>query len=394
MIKIQDKSACCGCHACAAACPKNCIRMVHDEEGFLYPVVDQESCISCGLCEKSCPILNSQNMQPDKEPEAYAAINNNEAIRLESSSGGIFDLLAKAIIEEEGIVFGAAMSKDCRSVRHIAVETEEELWKLRGSKYVQSAMGDVYKIVQTQLEIGRKVLFTGTPCQVEGLKSYLRKEYDNLLCVDLICHGVPSPKVWNKYVSFREERAGSSPTLRTFFRNKKYGWKTYAVVFEFLNQTVYEQIMSKDLYMQAFLGNACLRPSCHTCRFKTVGRVSDITLADFWGVKKVIPQMYDNKGTSLVLIQSENGRKTFESLTQHIRKEQVGLKKVFRLNSAIVKPARAHKHRKDFLANLEVLPFDELVRKYAKPRWALLGLIVSILRKIGIYETLKKLLRR
>ena len=204
MISITSKQNCCGCFACANICSNGCIEMHADEEGFLYPSVDTSRCIQCGLCKQVCPILHSYNEIRGMSPAGYAVINMDEKVRLASSSGGVFSLFAEQTIRDGGVVFGAALSKDCGSVVHIEEDSLSELAKLRGSKYVQSSIGDAYIKTQNALKKGRKVLFTGTPCQIEGLHGFLRKKYENLLCMDLICHGVPSPKVWKKYVCFRE----------------------------------------------------------------------------------------------------------------------------------------------------------------------------------------------
>lgn len=260
MIIIDDKTNCSGCHACANACPKNCISMVSDEEGFWYPQVNKEKCIDCGLCEKVCPIIHKWQPDDSRKTTAIAAINLNEEIRLESSSGGIFTLKAEKIIDQGGVVFGAAFSDDFKSVRHICVDNKADLEKLRGSKYVQSKISDTYKHAKEYLDSGRKVLFSGTPCQIGGLYSYLRKPYENLLTQDIICHGVPSPMVWEKYVE-KCERKAASEMQRVFFRHKKYGWKSYSMAMEFTNHTKYIRTLLEDPYMRLFLSNSCLRPS-------------------------------------------------------------------------------------------------------------------------------------
>ena len=280
MIIIDDKTKCSGCHACANACPKNCISMVSDEEGFWYPQVNKEKCIDCGLCEKVCPIIHKWQSDDSLTTTAMAAINLNEEIRLKSSSGGIFTLIAEKIIDQGGVVFGAAFSDDFKSVQHICVDNIADLDKLRGSKYVQSKIGDTYKQAKEYLDSGRKVLFSGTPCQIGGLYSYLRKPYENLLTQDIICHGVPSPMVWEKYVE-EHERKISSKANKVTFRNKKNGWKAYSVFIGFENRKQYLKEHSADMYIKAFLSDICLRPSCFDCQFKGIKRHADITLTDF-----------------------------------------------------------------------------------------------------------------
>lgn len=242
MINIIDKKNCCGCNACVQHCPKSCITMQEDEEGFLYPIVDQEVCIDCGLCEKVCPVLNQGEER--KPLQVYAANNTNEEIRMQSSSGGVFTLLAETIIQEGGVVFGARFNDDWEVI-HDYTETQEGLATFRGSKYVQSRIGDSYCQAEQFLKKGRKVLFSGTPCQIAGLNLFLRKEYNNLLTVDFICHGVPSPGVWKSYleelIALQGNRKNSvlshsKPIIlnsirdisRIEFRNKRLGWKKYS----------------------------------------------------------------------------------------------------------------------------------------------------------------------
>ncbi len=381
MIKISDKNNCSGCHACANICPKGCITMQRDYEGFLYPSVDQLRCINCNLCEKVCPLLKCEEKAPP-EISAFAAHNLNEDMRLQSSSGGIFTLLAEWILNQGGVVFGAAMDKN-QICRHICVHSEEELALLRGSKYVQSTIGSTYKDAERCLNQGIPVLFTGTPCQIAGLYAYLRKEFENLYTQDIICHGVPSPMVWEKYVDYRE-KAASSKTNRMFFRNKKYGWKTYCVKFEFSNFTQYEKSLHEDLYMKAFLKNLCLRPSCYNCKAKGVSRTSDITLADFWGVWNVLPEMYDDKGTSLVLINSAKGEKLFNSIKHFTKYNEVNFAKAIEYNSAYSISVKCPKKRNKFMADVLETGFNK-ISKYVND-----SIIKRVVNKL--YHISRKLL--
>lgn len=393
---ISDiQHVCTGCAVCADACPQNCISMQQDGEGFFYPHVDESSCIQCGKCESVCPVLQTKSKAnapsaPQEMPIAYAAYNNDESIRLASSSGGIFTLLAEQTLAAGGVVFGAAMREDQRSVAHIALETPQELDKLRGSKYLQSETNGIYKQVKIALQTGKKVLFSGTPCQVEALRTYLGPDEENLLCMDFICHGVPSPKVWDKYVDFRENRAGAT-AWRTFFRHKTYGWKTYAVLFEFSNNTTYEQIFGEDLFMQAFLRNACIRPSCHACPFKKLNRASDITLADFWGIENIAPDMDDDKGTSLVLVHSEKGKKALSAIHTQIYAKPVNTEIALRENPAMTQSVSPHKNRTEFFSNLNSLPFDKLVHQYAREQITPKMLATALLRRVGLYSIAKKI---
>lgn len=396
MIKITEKYNCTGCHACSNICPKQCITMESDSEGFLYPKVNIQNCINCGLCEKVCPVLHNEKI--DNEPQAYACFNKNEHVRLESSSGGIFTLIAEQIINDNGVVFGVGLDEDLTAI-HSYVETKDQLKSFRGSKYVQSKVGEIYKKAETFLKQGRKVLFTGTPCQVAGLKSYLQKDYDNLFCIDIICHGVPSPKVWKKYLSYHEKRVGAK-AIGANFRHKNKGWNRFSMALEFNNGNEHIQTLDKDLFMQAFLKDTCLRPSCHKCNFKSLHRLSDITLADFWGINKVLPQMDDDKGTSLLLINSKNGKAMFDSLKQSISFEKVDLEKAVSYNPAAFRSASENPNRKGFFEDIDKLSFDKLVDKYCCESVVVIAkrkiilITVAILKRAGLLNVAKKALKR
>ncbi len=365
MISIEKKSSCSGCYACAISCPQKCIQMISDEEGFWYPRVDKGKCINCNLCEKSCPIINKWQPKDLSTTTAIAAKNRDEIIRFRSSSGGIFTLIAEEILAQDGVVFGAAFSDDFRSVRHICVDNTDDLEKLRGSKYLQSKIGDTYKQAKDFLENGRKVLFTGTPCQIGGLYSYLRKSYDNLFTQDIICHGVPSQMIWNKYVNYREKNSGST-TRRVYFRNKKYGWKNYSVLFDFSNSTKYQINFQNDAYMEGFLRNIYLRPSCYSCAFKTIQRQADITLADFWGIEYVAKDMDDDKGVSLVLIHSEKGKDIFNIIKEQIDFREVSCDKSIMKNTAAINSCSIYPKRQKFYKDIQKFDFEAVIIKHTK----------------------------
>ncbi|HHU98045.1 MAG TPA: 4Fe-4S dicluster domain-containing protein [Petrimonas sp.] len=358
--KINNKKDCMGCHACASICPKSCISMESDKEGFLYPNVDYNLCIRCKQCINVCPIINKEEVMND--PVAYSCINNDETIRLDSSSGGIFTLVAENVIDRDGAVFGASFN-DQSEVVHVFVETKENLEQLRGSKYVQSKIGNSYKKAKEFLDSGREVLFTGTPCQIAGLKSYLEKLYTNLSTMDIVCHGVPSPDVWHKYVEFRETEAGSL-AQRIAFRRKDEGWKRFSVSFLFKNNTEYRQNLRNDLFMRAFLKDVCLRPACYDCKYKGLNRQSDLTLADFWGVQNILPEMDDDKGTSLIFVNSEMGQRLFNEVKDKMLYQEVDINEAVKYNSAAIKSVKYNPKRDGFMAEKESLPFDKLVAKY------------------------------
>lgn len=362
MVEIVEKSKCVGCGACKTICSKNAIKMKADDStGFLYPLVDNELCVDCGLCKKACPVLKENEKNGVKQTFAAYALDEN--IRENSSSGGIFSLLAENVLSENGVVLGVSMSRDCSRAEHILVEKKEELEKLRGSKYIQSDVNDSYKLAKQNLDEGKKVLFSGTPCQVAGFKSYLGKDYDNLITVDFICHGVPSPLAWEKYLKFREEKAVSQ-TRRTFFRHKKPGWKPYSVKFEFSNSTEYTQVLTRDLYMRGFISDLFLRPSCFECEFKDSRYQSDITLADFWGIEKIKPEWNDNKGVSLVVTNTDKGNLLLENIKEVTERENVEFKDAFVDNPSYFKSVEKKFIEKLVFKDLNKLSFDKFIEKY------------------------------
>ena len=344
MINIVEKYLCCGCEACVQACPKHCISFDADQEGFRYPVVSQKQCINCGLCEKVCPVINQSNA---REPlHSYAAKNNCEVERLKSSSGGVFIMLAKKTIGEGGVVFGARFD-DKWNVVHSYTETIDGIKPFMGSKYVQSRIGDSYIKVREFLLVGRKVLFSGTPCQITGLKRFLRKDYDNLLTVDLICHGVPSPAVWQQYLEEIKENAhlgvnsvslplnppisecealasGREVEIKSIsFRDKRLGWKKFSFALTLAeasadgkkNTVSLSQIHDNDPYFLGFNDfNLYLRPSCMKCPTRDLRSGSDITLADFWGIETLKPELDDDKGISVIMTNTNKGQLMVQSL--------------------------------------------------------------------------------
>ena len=356
---------CNGCHTCYSVCPKQSIRMISNSEGFLYPQIDESLCLKCGLCEKKCPVLNPLQKE-DEDTLAYAVINNNEKIRLESSSGGVFTALAENVIRQDGIVFGAKFDSDF-NVIHGYTDTVEGLADFRGSKYVQSTIGDSYKDCKRFLEEGRNVLFSGTPCQIAGLKSFLAKDYENLLLVDIICHGVPSPLLWNEYKKYHEKKSASK-IVKIAFRRKNDGWKQYSLAVTFGNASEYCQTLRQDAYLKLFLKDVCLRESCYGCKYKTEKRVSDITIADFWGVQNEYPELDDDKGTSFVITHSEKGNISVEKLVECTVKK-VPSEKGVKYNPSYVRSVSKSRKRSSFFYDLNMFAegkfsLDKLVKKY------------------------------
>lgn len=349
MIDITNKENCTGCHACQGACPVKCIKMSVDEEGFLYPEVDKDKCIDCGLCERVCPVISPQKTnKSENDIVAYGAYNKNEDVRMKSSSGGVFTLIAEEVIARGGVVFGACFDNKLNVV-HSFAENKEDLEKFRGSKYLQSIIGSTYKQAKGFLDQGRLVYFSGTPCQIGGLYSYLGKSYDNLVTQDIICHGVPSPLIWQKYLDEVEKKLGGE-IREASFRSKASSWRNFRVVIKTENKMTDESPHQRNVYMLAFLKNFILRPSCYECHFKDKVRKSDITLADFWGVEKVNPSLDDDKGTSLVLINSAKGMTILEKISDKIAYERVDIDEALRYNPPAIMSVDKNPQREKFFA--------------------------------------------
>lgn len=345
MINITEKHLCCGCSACVQICPKHCISLSEDEEGFLYPEVSLEQCIDCGLCEKVCPMISRPS--PIEPLETLAVKNRNEEERMKSSSGGVFIALARRVIEKGGVVFGAVFDEDWE-VKHTYAESLEEVHPMMCSKYLQSRIENTYFEAGQFLKQGREVMFAGTPCQITGLKKYLRKDYPNLLAVDFLCHGVPSPGVWRTYLretfGIAAQRAATgkntvlSLSLKNVpaiagisFRDKTLsGWKKYSFVVwgksaskADKNSVLLSAIHRDNPYMRGFLSNLYLRPSCYRCLCKNGISHSDITIADYWGVDRIMPEFDDDKGIGLVLLNTEKGENIFSVLDMEIRQSSL-----------------------------------------------------------------------
>ena len=282
--------------------------MYEDKEGFLQPRIDASVCIECHKCEKVCPILNQKIIRDDFETQAYAAINKDDKVREQSSSGGVFYPLAKWIIEQGGVVFGARWN-DKWEVVHDYAEDLDGVKAFMRSKYVQSVVGDTLRQAKQFLDAGRWVLYSGTPCQLGGLRAYLGKEYEKLIQVDLICHGVPSPGVWRSYL---KDYYGKEDILEINFRDKRNGWTHFQIAIKTTTREVCEKQMENP-YFRGFLNNVYLRNSCYDCKCRQYHRGTDITIADYWGVDEVCPRMHDNKGTSIIFVHTDRGNELLKS---------------------------------------------------------------------------------
>lgn len=351
-MQLAGKTECTGCQACFAACPRKCIRMERDAEGFLYPAVDESKCVNCGACEACCPVLHPPALRGG-EPAAYAAYVRDMQIREESSSGGVFSELAMEVLAQHGAVFGAVYDQQY-TVKHVCIESPGELSKLRGAKYAQSDLGNTLSEVKARLEINQPVLFAGTPCQVAGLKTFLRKNYDNLICVDFVCHGVPSPTAWRQYVKYQADLDGKKNAPQTVnMRAKDSGWSrySYSYRFEYPDGTVTCISSGKSLFMKLFVGDYLSRQSCSDCRFKGYSRVSDITLGDFWGIWNIAPEMDDNRGTSVVLCHSDRGTQLLNRIADRLVMRQVTLEESSRENPSMLRASPANSKRAEALVS-------------------------------------------
>ena len=317
MINIQSKVECCGCEACVQVCPKKCINLYADSQGFLYPIVCEESCIDCSLCETVCPVLNKVSPQQNSSSTLYAVKAIDNHIRVNSSSGGFFSVLSEYILNRNGVVYGAAFD-DVFNVFHTRVETKASFPKLRGSKYVQSRIGQTFTQCKHDLDQGKQVLFSGTPCQISALGHFLRREYENLIKVEVVCHGVPSPMIFKKYLEESILSSGDNKVItKVNFRTKLEGWKKYYFTVEYNENgmsKVYNECVTDSLYMKGFLNDLYIRPSCFECPAKNFTSAADFTIADFWGQDIAFPEFDDDKGVSAVFLNTKKANSLFSQL--------------------------------------------------------------------------------
>ncbi len=375
----SSKSKYCGCGACAQVCPTGCIQMRRDREGFQYPFIKKQQCIQCKQCRIVCPMKQEEmNAEYNKEvevPQAFGGWHKDDAVRLDSSSGGVFSLLAEYVLAQGGVVFGCAWNEHMQAV-HIGVESKEELAKLRGSKYVQSNIGSVYIQVKRELEQKRKVLFSGTPCQSAGLYAYLGRHDENLWIVDFICHGVPSPVVFQTYIK-HIERKYKSRVVSFRFRNKDHGWNPFGLqlgtYIQFADKTKVRNYPAyKDSFMNGFLDNLYLRPSCYCCKFKTLPKpYADFSMADFWGADRVGKELYDGRGTSLVLVHSEHGKKLWKHLNKTYGFQEVNFEKAVKYNQSFFHAADKNRKREEFFRDFYKIGYPYVEKKYLSAvKWA------------------------
>lgn len=407
MIDIKDKHNCCGCEGCVQVCPKHCIHLYQDKEGFFYPKVETSLCIECDLCKNVCPVINIREQSLPRE--VWAAQNKDKTVRENSSSGGIATMLAEKIINEKGVVFGVVMNEKCDAV-HKYAETSEQLVSFRGSKYIQSKIGNTFQQVRDFLNAERQVLFIGTPCQVSGLKCFLRKDYPNLFTVDFICHGVASPGIFKWYLQEElnklattydtsEKNTGPLSNIHSIllgdiripegikimdirFRDKKDGWKKYSLALNLvktsidgkLNTVLLSENVINNAFLRGFTTNLYLRPSCHQCPTRNYRSGSDITIGDFWGQEITFPDFDNDTGVSCIIIKSKKGLELFNSI-RNIKKEPKAIEDVLSFNPSLVSSPCESYGRRKFWRNIGKYSFKRTVQK---------ALTLNIVERVGL----------
>lgn len=382
MKMIKDSAKCVGCTACYSICPVQAISMREESNGFLYPYVEDRQCIHCGKCISVCPLNGDRKNK--EEPEVYALINIDLKKRMQSSSGGCAYALVKKFLEK-GSVYAAVYDENWNVV-HRKIRNKRQLRCMMGSKYVQSDLGDIFRSIYQEIEQGRKVLFIGAPCQVAGLKKYVGDK-ENLTTIDFVCHGVSTKKIWQDYLNSLKECYGAEIiSINQRAKNLK-GWHNYNTKICFANGRKYERLKDKDAYMCLFLNDYILRDSCFSCRYRDFNRNSDITLGDFWGIESINSSLDDNKGTSLVLVNSDKGKEIFDSIKEDCQYERHSTDEVMQaaLKTNLIPP----KNRKEFWELYEMKGYPAASAKYGKRTLrtkVFYQILLPIVRRLGIYQ--------
>ena len=394
MITIREKSECCGCAACASVCPQSCICMEPDEEGFLYPRTAREKCVNCGLCERVCPVINRAEEIPHKQ-SAYLVQNRDEQILKESTSGGAFTAIAQEVIRRGGVVFGAAFDGHFL-VCHQFVQTEGELEKFRNSKYVQSEIGETFLQAKHFLDLGRLVCFSGTPCQIEGLKNFLLHPYENLIAVDVVCRAVPSPLIWEKYKSLRTNGKSDLLALAAFRDKEPYGYEYSQMSVTVQGGKKQHYGVESDPYLRAFFSNLSDRPSCYACPSKKRYRVSDLTIWDCFNVYKFSKDFDDNRGATRILVHTSKGTEIITSLHKACRIREIGAEDAIKGVKELVCSVPVNAGRRAFFEDANKMEcrqfFDKWFPLSAKVR---LEYAVRVsCEKLGIYRPVKRIMKK
>lgn len=395
MPNLVDKNHCCGCAACMNKCKHHAIEMVSDYTGFLYPTIDTSRCIECGQCEKVCPGFQTRRRVKGIEPKSFVVQNKDDSIRNQSTSGGAFTAIATAMLKKNGVVFGAAMGDDF-VVRHISVDSVADLKKFRNSKYVQSEIGNCYREASEYLKQGIWVCFSGTPCQINGLMAYLGVEYPNLITVDVSCRAVPSPLIFQKYVSYRK-RNNEDANLVTF-RDKKRGYSYCTLAWysdidkKIVGDSVYRKGSEADEWLRLFLEGYCNRLSCNDCHYQEMNRVSDFTLWDCWDITSVAPEWDDNKGTTNMVVWSEKGFDLLSEISDDIRYREYPIKFAKRgiVRNINIKPIC---DREEFYKDAKEMEVSDFFKKYAPMNAKVVAFSIGryIIWKLHLHNTIRKI---
>ena len=381
---------CTGCRMCAQICPVKAIDMKENEEGFFEPIINKEKCIKCSLCFKRCPQLNDVKIEKKINiSKAFAVKNKNLEEQKKSSSGGIFSVLARYVLKNNGVVYGAAFNENFK-LEHIRIDKQESLYKLMGSKYLQSNTQNTFELVKKDLNDGVNVLYVGTPCQIAGLRSYLGKDYEDLLLVDLVCHGVPSQKLFDKYLTWLKKKNNSSIIEYEFRSKEKNSWGlNLKVKFESGKERYIPANL--DPYYKTFLNGSTYRECCYNCKYAKIERVGDITIADYWGIEKEHPDFYDKNGVSAVIINTNAGFKAFENIKDEVEYRDTEIEKIIAKNKNLKEPTTRNNIRTEAYKNIDIKKFKKYSKQNLKFRKNIKDIIKNLI-PIKIKNKIKKII--
>ncbi len=392
MIQIDTKENCCGCGACANICPTNSITMERDEEGFAYPVVDNSKCIKCGKCKGICPVLNYTRPSDDLKC-AFIAQNKDAEVLRESTSGGFFTAIAEYVIENGGVVFGVCID-DNKKVKHIYVEKKEELYKFRNSKYVQSEIGNTFKDAKNILDRGRLVCFSGTPCQIYAFRKFLGRDFQNLILVDVVCRAVPSPGVWERYITYKEEKIGTIKSVR--FRDKTLGYQYSTMCIRTDGGEELRGGVESDQWLRLFFSGMIIRPSCTNCVFRSPERISDFTIWDCFNIHRIDKSFNEDCGTTRVLIHTTKGKTLLNEINTKLLYKEVDYSLAVNNSKEFYESPCFDVLRDSFYKDYNTMEIEKLLNKYV-PNSCIVKIKKMtriLLNKFGIDKTIKHVLKR